>query len=607
MRFITESSPLMGVLRQLALLSTLGYAASQACDTTNLTTTVPADGTGVANVNYDKIVQLYYTDANDVNSALTVLGLGYASSVPDTNWELWFAGDPYAYLDGVTHLTNITYQATDIGQTYDQQLGQTVTASGPTPTTSTIPAPYASPTGFSQDITDWLAASTGSQAANALSYMFTNIEVPNAANGTVIAAQSYSAPDVSLFLTIILGAANKAASAQQTNFSDLLFRYAGARASEQTVPNQQTGLGEPKFNLDNSLFTGPWGRPQNDGAATSAITLIDFANEYLDAGGDMSQVMNNLYDSDANPAGAPVKKDLLFVANNYSSISFDLWEEEQANHFYTKMVQHRAMVLGSAFATRLGDSATASTLSAAATEIESLLQDFWDPVRGIILYEYGPVAGGKYSYIDSAVLLGVIHGYAGDGVYSYTNDYLLATAVRQATRFKEIYALSATETDAAGLTLAMDIGRYPEDTYNGVESGNQGNPWFLCTAAFAEVFYRASTAFNATGAIAVSDTSKPFWDYFAAGVAPATGTYADGSAEYEGMLAALQGWGDAFLRTYKNYVPEGGHTPEEFNRGTGAPEGAADLTWSYASLLTAAFARAEAIGDAGYVGGIASL
>ena len=103
----------------------------------------------IENVNYNKIVNLYYTDANDANTALTVLSLGYTSDVPDSNWEIWSSSSGEAYLDGVTHLTNITYQALDVGQFYSQQLGQSVTASGPTPTTSVIPAPYASPTGES--------------------------------------------------------------------------------------------------------------------------------------------------------------------------------------------------------------------------------------------------------------------------------------------------------------------------------------------------------------------------------------------------------------------------------------------------------------------------
>ena len=390
-------------------------------------------------------------------------------------------------------------------------------------------------------------------------------------------------------------------------YSSLLFRYAVARAQEQNDPDLQTGLGEPKFNLDNSIFTGPWGRPQNDGPATAAITLIEFSNAYLGAGEDLDTVKTQIYDSSLNP-NAPVQKDLLFVANNYSSSSFDLWEEEEADHFYTKMVQHRAMVLGSAFATRMGDTQTASTLSAAATAISTDLGQFWDPVRGIILYEYGPVAHGKYTYEDTAVLLGIIHGYAGDGTFDYTNDQLLSTAVHIAGAFKQLYQLGNTQTDSSGATLAPPIGRYPEDTYNGVETTGAGNPWYLCTSSFAEVFYRAAASFNQSGSVAVTSTSLPFWDYFASGVGAAAGqSYAAGTPEFDGLVGALEGWGDAFLRTVKQYTPADGHTPEEYDRNTGSATGAADLTWSYAALLTAAFARANATGDDGYIAGIAGL
>ena len=119
-------------------------------------------------------------------------------------------------------------------------------------------------------------------------------------------------------------------------YETLLFEYAAARATEQTDPNLQTGLGEPKFFLNNTIFSGPWGRPQNDGPATSAITLIDFANGYLANNGSMQKVLRQVY--------TPMRKDLQFVASNWESSSFDLWEEVEGNHFYTVMVQRRALV-----------------------------------------------------------------------------------------------------------------------------------------------------------------------------------------------------------------------------------------------------------------------
>ena len=48
--------------------------------------------------------------------------------------------------------------------------------------------------------------------------------------------------------------------------------YITAQAHLQTVSNpsgslSSGGLGEPKFNVDETAFTGAWGRPQRDGPA----------------------------------------------------------------------------------------------------------------------------------------------------------------------------------------------------------------------------------------------------------------------------------------------------------------------------------------------------
>src|SRR5438046_296817 len=56
-----------------------------------------------------------------------------------------------------------------------------------------------------------------------------------------------------------------------------------SQAQLQQVPNPSGGpttggLGEPKFNVNLSAFTGPWGRPQGDGSALRAIALIAYGN-----------------------------------------------------------------------------------------------------------------------------------------------------------------------------------------------------------------------------------------------------------------------------------------------------------------------------------------
>ena len=48
----------------------------------------------------------------------------------------------------------------------------------------------------------------------------------------------------------------------------------------------------------------------------------------------------------------------------------------------------------------------------------------------------------KASYIDIAVILGVIHGYADDGFYGYTNAEVLSSAVRIATAFIDVFPIA---------------------------------------------------------------------------------------------------------------------------------------------------------------------
>jgi hypothetical protein len=57
--------------------------------------------------------------------------------------------------------------------------------------------------------------------------------------------------------------------------------YINSQAYIQTVSNpsgslSSGGLGEPKFNIDETAYTGSWGRPQRDGPALRATALISF-------------------------------------------------------------------------------------------------------------------------------------------------------------------------------------------------------------------------------------------------------------------------------------------------------------------------------------------
>nr|POF01366.1 glucoamylase [Quercus suber] len=597
-----------------------GTALGQTCQTTTLQSAAPGDGS--------EVVLASYSYCGGTLTA-TVVDLGYSSGIPGTDYELWSIAAP-VWVDGIDTLLNISYQAVDIAGFYTQQLNKAVEASGDAPPTLPSPSkPYAVPEGLAGDIDTFLAVVNTSQAGLALTRMFQNINpgVSGDFPGTVVAARSgpsyeQTDPDYeynwvrdsSLTMDVVetlYAAASEPRVKQQ--YEDILFQYMAARAMEQNDPNLATGLGEPKtyliqFYLNNTIFSGPWGRPQNDGPATAAITLINFANAYEAAGGSLQDVKLKMYDSSAN-SSAPVQRDLLFVATNWTSSSFDLWEEESSDHFYTRLVQRRALVLGATFATRMGDLNTANKLSSALSEISATFNDFWDSGRQILLYEYGPILRGKTSYLDIAVILGVIHGYADDGFFAYTNDQVQSTALRLATAFIDVYPIANKTSDASGLTLGIPIGRYPEDVYDGTGTQqNGGNPWYLCTAAMAQFMYGNSAAYSENGSITVTNTSKPFFDYFTPNAGLESGqTYTKTSQEFTRAISGLNGWGDTFMRTVKFYTPSNGRLAEEFNRNDGAPQGAADLTWSYASILTASFSRAKVNNQTTYIRDLANL
>ncbi|KAF2482649.1 glucoamylase precursor [Neohortaea acidophila] len=629
----------------LAALSSVGVrgAVASSCVLNHVSTSPPTGSAEVAlqsysycggtlnvtayvnNLSYNKIVTLYFTNRQNESTPLSALSLGYESSVPNSKFEYWIAAAPI-WTDGITQLLNITYQDTDDGQTYHQLLDLHVKATGaPPPTLPSPPAPYATPSGFGNDVTQYLAVESGSEAEIAQTGLFRNVNpaVKGAVNGTVVAARSgpfYSQTepdyaynwvrDASLTMDVVQNLYSAATSkTAKAAYEQVLFEYAVARATEQTDPNLKTGLGEPKFYLNNTIFSGPWGRPQNDGPATSAITLMEFANDYLASGGNVQTVKEKIYNSSAYPHVAPVQKDLLFVARNWSWPSYDLWEEVQGDQFYTRMVQRRALVNGASFAQKMGDSATSSTLAAAEKALTATMSQFWDPNREIILYAYSPVMDNKTSYLDTAVILGIIHGYAGDNVFSYTNPQVLSTAVRISTSFIDVYPLANKTRSISAGPLGIPVGRYPEDVYNGTGTQvNGGNPWYLCTAAFSQFMYAASSEYAAAKTISVTNVSLPFFTYFAPEAKLQVGkSYSSTSSQFKQVIQSLDGWGDAFMRTIKYYTPAGGNLHEEFNRNTGAPQGASALTWSFASVLTAAFARAELRGNGSYIESLANL
>ncbi|KAI5278331.1 hypothetical protein KEM52_004724, partial [Ascosphaera acerosa] len=130
----------------------------------------------------------------------------------------------------------------------------------------------------------------------------------------------------------------------------LVHEYISAQAKVQVINNpsgslESGGLGEPKYDVDETAFTGAWGRPQRDGPALRAITLATYAEWLIDHG----------YPSLAESIVWPImRNDLSYVGQYWNASGFDLWEEIQGASFFTTAAQYRALVQGRAVAEALG-------------------------------------------------------------------------------------------------------------------------------------------------------------------------------------------------------------------------------------------------------------
>ncbi|KAK0487707.1 glucoamylase [Armillaria novae-zelandiae] len=366
---------------------------------------------------------------------------------------------------------------------------------------------------------------------------------------------------------------------QDTTLRTEIDNFVSAETIQQQVSNpsgsvSSGGLGEPKFNIDLSAFTGAWGRPQRDGPALRSTALITYAN-WLIANGNTSYVSSTLW--------PVIKLDLGYVVSFWNQTGFDLWEEVSSSSFFTTAVQHRSLREGAALATALGDT-TATQYTTQAANILCFLQSYWNPSS---LYMTANTGGGR-SGKDANTALASIHTFdpaAGCDAVTFQpcSDKALSSLKVYVDAFRSIYTINSGIASNA----AVATGRYPEDSYMG------GNPWYLTTAAVAEQLYDAIIVWKQTGSIEVTSISLAFFQQFSSSVT--IGVYASSTTTYSDLLSAVQTFADGFLAINAKYTPSGGGLAEQFSRSNGAPLSAVDLTWSYAATLTAFGARAGVV------------
>ncbi|QSS49369.1 glucoamylase [Histoplasma capsulatum var. duboisii H88] len=436
-------------------------------------------------------------------------------------------------------------------------------------------------------LTNPLEAWIAKESSYALQALLANIgaegaKVKGAVAGIVVASPSKEDPDYFYTWTrdasLVFKGLVDAFISGDTSLQSKIHEFISAQAHLQTISNpsgglSSGGLGEPKFDVNMSSFNGNWGRPQRDGPALRATAMISYG-KWLIANG---------YANTARMIVWPVvQNDLSYVAQFWSSPGFDLWEEVDGMSFFTTAVQHRALVEGSRFARQIG--LRCPSCESQAPQVLCFMQNYW---TGSYINSN---TGGDRSGKDTNSILASIHTFdpeasCDDLTFQPCSAKSLANHKVVTDSFRSIYPLN--HGVSAGSAVA--VGRYPEDVYFG------GNPWYLSTFAAAEQLYDAIYQWQRLGSILVTDVSIHFFkDIYASAV---VGTYPSSSTTFKSIIEAVRDYADGYLAVAQKYTPVSGELAEQFSRDDGTPLSASDLTWSYASFLTAVSRRNSSVPD----------
>jgi hypothetical protein len=108
---------------------------------------------------------------------------------------------------------------------------------------------------------------------------------------------------------------------------------------------------------------------------------------------------------------------------------------------------------------------------------------------------------------------GVLYGHLNDGFLDPGTEEVQSSVSVLISSFQSYSPFTINPTDDAAGIPGLLVGRYLNDVYNGGNSSQPGggNPWILCTASLAEIFYRAAQIHAERGSIAITPLNQRFF------------------------------------------------------------------------------------------------
>ena len=297
--------------------------------------------------------------------------------------------------------------------------------------------------------------------------------------------------------------------------------------------------GETRVNADGTLDISKWARPQNDGPALRALTIL----RWLDGASLDPGLL-------AACAGL-LSEDLRFTQAHWREPCYDIWEEERGLHYFTLCVSARALEDGAAWLDTRGESEQARRFRTESRTIRDALDGYWLADRGYYRSRGLDTGEPSAKELDIAVILAALQASDHCATHSVSDPRIHATLGVLDSVFEADYPINHGRPAARGPAL----GRYRADRYY------SGGAYYFSTLAAAELCFRA--------------------------------------ARRGGGRDALIARGDRYLETVRAFTPESGDMSEQFDQRTGEQTSAKHLAWSYAAFISCAAARRAAVGRQG--------
>ena len=320
-------------------------------------------------------------------------------------------------------------------------------------------------------------------------------------------------------------------------------------------------LDRAKYTIAGGLVED-WPR-QNDGPALQTLALLSLFPKLSGPAQDTARQL--------------ISANVGFIVDQHQHPNNNLWEEVYGQSFFTRSVQLKCL-------DAVRDDAKGATVPAGVDAAAAWLADaLHDHAQNSSYRSLLDATNPRKDYDpNSDIVLACIYG-----AVKSTDPVLLNTAAALFTQCTDPVTGYPINSSDAQLGIGPLLGRYPGDYYDGThlfateEGASRGHPWAVCTAGHAELYYRVA-------GVVLDDRRVPN-DPLVGDFLTQAGTSAQDDPDT--AATALYRAGDRMLQAIV-YHSDHLELSEQFNAITGYENSVRNLSWSYASFLSALRARA---------------